>query len=57
MGGDAETAELAAMLGAAVAARLLALEARVRDLETERRRPPVVRLGGPPTVGLLDHAD
>ncbi|GFG84575.1 hypothetical protein [Mycolicibacter algericus] len=53
--GDDGTAELAAELGAAVAARLIALEGRVAELERERRRPPLVRLGGPTT--LLDHAD
>lgn len=51
---DDGTAAVAAELGAAVAARLLALEARVADLERERRRPPILSSAA---VGLLDHAD
>lgn len=52
-GGDVETAELAAELGAAVTARLLRLEERVRVLEAER--PRIIAVSGP---GLVDrHAD
>lgn len=48
---DDGTVELAAELGAAVAARLLALEARVAELEAQR--PRIMAVGG----GLLDYAD
>ncbi|MGH3262919.1 MAG: hypothetical protein ACRDNS_13070 [Trebonia sp.] len=42
--------DLLAELGAALALRVLALEARVAELESDRRRPPIVRVGGGVTV-------
>ncbi|MGV0699149.1 hypothetical protein [Mycolicibacter sinensis] len=54
MAGDDSTAELAAVLGAELARRLLALEARVADLERERRRPPILSSAA---AGLLNVPD
>ncbi|SNV68680.1 hypothetical protein [Mycolicibacter terrae] len=51
--GDDGTAAVAAELGAAVAARLLRLEERVRALEAQQ--PRIIAVGGGP--GLVDHAD